>query len=286
MAPPRPPPARARLPPPAARRSTMRPAGFPRGRGSSRDDQPRPVRACSRRPDHAGSVSATTERGRLVMGARQNGRRAYVIGAVVAAGLVLAACVPSLGGPDDRFGNDPTRGGTQPGMWAAINGPFARRADGDPYATKCAVGPSAATACDASGLNPDYDPAGHLWSIDVPKQAIGIPVTVAVYDPADGPNSTLGEPTAQFAPFATSFGLFDTSGSNQAIDLDPANLMPASSCGSGPGYRVFAAGSTESANAWYTLCTFTPTRPGVYPLQVKSSAIPGVADSGDGWQNF
>ena len=218
---------------------------------------------------------------------RRTGRRRLAIGVIVAAGLLVAACVPTLGGPDNRFGNDPTRAGTQPGLWAAIGGPYANRADGDPFASKCAIGPSSATACDGSGANATYDQTGYLWGIEVPKQGVGVPVTVAVYDPADAPNSALTEPAAQFAPFATSFTLFNTSGSNQDINVNPANsLATLGRCSSGPGSRVFAAGSTEGENAWYTLCTFTPTLAGVYPLQVKSSAIPGVVDSGDGWNNF
>ncbi|MGZ4718135.1 MAG: pilus assembly protein TadG-related protein, partial [Acidimicrobiales bacterium] len=34
-----------------------------------------------------------------------------------------------LGSPSNVFGNDPTRSGTQPNLWAAINGPYSNHAD-------------------------------------------------------------------------------------------------------------------------------------------------------------
>ncbi|MGZ4681157.1 MAG: hypothetical protein ACXWBN_01390 [Acidimicrobiales bacterium] len=214
-------------------------------------------------------------------------RRRVATAAAVVAWVLLTSCSPTLGGPDNRFGNDPTRGASQPGFWAAINGPYSAHADGDPYATKCAAGSSSATSCDSGGANPDYDATGYLYSISVPKQAVGNAVTVAIFDPTDGPNPATGEPAFVRSPFATSFQLFNATGSGQAIDISPSNGMnQLGRCAIGPGYRVFAAGSTESAGAWYTLCTFTPTVDGIYPLRVRSSGIPGVVDAGDGSNNF
>ncbi len=92
-----------------------------------------------------------------------------------------------LGSPTNTFGDDPTRSGLQPNLWAAIQGPYTNHADGDPYATKCATTPSSATACSGGLANADYDPNGYLWAVDIPASLAGTSVTVSIYDPALGP---------------------------------------------------------------------------------------------------
>ena len=210
-----------------------------------------------------------------------------VLGAIAA--LLLAACQFQLGGPNNTFGNDPTRLGTQPGVWAAINGPFSDHADGDPYATECAARAASATTCDASGTNPSYTSSGYSWAVDVPAADVGTPVTVAIYDPSFGPNSTMGESYSDSLTtgFATSYRLFETTGNANNISEDPSLGFDAlGTCTGGtPGSHVFAPGTT-SQNAWYALCTFTPAQAGIYPLQVRSSGIPGVTDSGGGINLF
>ncbi|MGZ4682105.1 MAG: pilus assembly protein TadG-related protein [Acidimicrobiales bacterium] len=192
-----------------------------------------------------------------------------------------------LGSPSNVFGNDPTRTGPQPNLWAAINGPYSNHADGDPYSPKCAVGPSSATACNSSGANPTYRSSGYMWAVDVPASAVGSPITVSIYDPSFGPNGTLSESTTN-AGFATSYQIFNTTGSAAALNLNNSNGMNTlGRCSTGPGYKVFLAGDTTGQNAWWTLCTFTPTIAGIYPVQVKTSAIPTVTpDSGGGWNAY
>ena len=55
-----------------------------------------------------------------------------------------------LGSPSNVFGNDPTRPGAQPNLWAAIQGPYTTHANGDAYATKCAGAPTSSTSCGAA----------------------------------------------------------------------------------------------------------------------------------------
>ena len=213
-------------------------------------------------------------------------RTAAVLGAVVAI-AALAACQPIGGGPNNTFGNDPTRSGVQPQLWASINGPYSTHWDGDPYATKCLGWSASPTSCDGAGSNPTYNTLGYLWGIDVPAALVGIPVTVAIYDPEMKVGSAAKDNLTN-GNFATSYQLFNTTGSPSAINLGPANAMSTlGRCGAPTaGSHVFPAGSTESMNAWYSLCTFTPTQAGVYPLQVKTSAIPSIPDSGGGFNNF
>jgi len=206
------------------------------------------------------------------------------IGAAIAL-VALSAC-QRIGGAGNTFGNDPTRAGAQPQLWASINGPYTNHQDGDPYSTKCVVAPATATACDASGANPAYTSVGYVWAIDVSPAAIGVPVTVEVYDPELMANTGTLDSIVN-GGFATSYRLFGSTGTG-TYDLSPSNGMDTlGRCvGPGTGSKVFAAGSTESAAAWYSLCTFTPNVAGAYPLQVRSSGIPGVPDSGGGFNNF
>ena len=233
-------------------------------------------------------------------------RLAVAVVAVVA----LAGCTIQLGSPTNVFGNDPTRSGTQPGLWAAINGPFSNHEDGDPFATECSgENGGTATSCgstDARGAavtnpNPQYNPNGYLWAVDIPAADAGTTVTVSIYDPSFGPNSALAESySGANTGFSTSFQLFDSSGSSsistdQSLGMNSVANGPAGGAqgldlctGGTPGYRVFAPGTT-SQNAWFPLCTFTVPAGfggGIYPLQVKTSAIPGVADAGTGINAF
>ena len=209
----------------------------------------------------------------------------------LAAVLVLAGCQIELGSAGNTFGRDPTASHPQPEMWASINGPFTRHRDGDPYATMCAGDTTSAATCDPGGVpqNPSYDPNGYVWAVDVPGADVGVPMTVAVYDPSFGPNAAIGESSAVPSDpgFATSYHLFETTGDPSTLSLAPSNGMDAlGRCTGGtPGYHVFPPGTT-SQNAWYALCTFVPDKAGVYPLQVKSSGIPGVADAGNGVNDF
>ena len=101
-----------------------------------------------------------------------------------------------LGSPTNTFGNDPARGGTQPNLWGAINGPYSNHEDGDPYATECSgENGGTATSCgsvDARGAavtnpNPAYNPDGYLWAVDIPAADAGSTVTVSIYDAPFGP---------------------------------------------------------------------------------------------------
>ena len=55
-----------------------------------------------------------------------------------------------LGSPSNVFGNDPTRAGAQPNLWAAIQGPYTLHANGDAYATKCAGSATSSTTAAGS----------------------------------------------------------------------------------------------------------------------------------------
>ena len=207
-----------------------------------------------------------------------------------------------LGSPINIFGNDPTRAGTQPNLWAAIQGPYTTHENGDPYATKCASTVTNATTC--SSTNTAYDPNGYTWGIDVPPSAVGSSMTVSIYDPAHGNRACVGGGSApcpvgttisenqQNEGFSTSYQLFQAKPSSVSLDMSSANGMNTlGNCTGGtPGYNVFSPGTSVGAPSysasWYSLCTFVPSVAGVYPLRVKTSDIPSVTDRGGGWNVY
>jgi hypothetical protein len=227
----------------------------------------------------------------------RNGRggragRAGRIGFVVVLAVVLAGCQIELGSVSNTFGNDPTVAGgtTTPQIWGSINGPYSDLTDGDPFATKCGGDQASATSCDAAGANPTYVANGYTWSVDVPAADVGTTITVSLYDPALDPGDAAGDSdyTGSLADgFATSYHLFHTTGNATDQSTDPSLGMDTLGMCSGgtPGYQVFPA-STVVQTSWVALCTFVPSTAGIYPLQVKTSAIPGLADSGGGWNQF
>jgi hypothetical protein len=215
-----------------------------------------------------------------------------------------------------------TCAGSQPQVWGAINGPYSNHADGDPYSGLCAGNNGGTdTSCattdsygnSVTNPNPLYNQGGYngsggyVWVVNVPASDAGSTVTIQVYDPSQSTNGNYGEGltpgtktgcTTTTTPscgkgFTTSFGVFNTTGSNAAYDLSSGNAM---TCTTGPGYQKFPAGQDATpgtspivyyTDMWYTLCKFTvPTGGGSFPIQVKSSNISGVTNSGGGWNVY
>ncbi len=257
-----------------------------------------------------------------------------------------------LGSPNNNFGNNlpgaPTCinpqaacAGSQPMLWAAIQGPYEAFQNGDPYTTKCAGDTETVSTCSVpsnpnGAQNPLYRTSGYLWAVDVPASLVGTPITVQLYDAvhcdssiqyrnASGsaaalcPNAGSGSTRDNYTGDSTGganymmdmeFEVFDSDGSDLTIDTSPALSMNGR-CSAGPGRLLidqttafptpYMSGSsaTEIANnntriasantyknTWATLCTFVPTKSGIHPMRVKSSAISGQTDSGSGYNAY
>ena len=78
--------------------------------------------------------------------------------------------------------------GPQPGIWAAITGPYELFENGDPYSTKCGRNLTASVAACTSGpyagdtTNALYDPTGFEYAVDVHPEDVGKPLTLQVWD--------------------------------------------------------------------------------------------------------
>jgi hypothetical protein len=226
-----------------------------------------------------------------------------------------------LGSPSNAMGNNmagapscynplASCASPQPQLWSAVQGPYTRKQDGDPYTTKCPGDTLSRSACDDASApngakNDDYRKTGYTFAVDVPTSLVGSPITVQIYDailredqsrdPAeleDFTDDRISNPSGMSAEFPTQFELFDSDGSDLVVSTASALSMNGK-CTSGPGRRVFTSTDANAVNAgtyknkWYTLCTFTPTKSGIHPLVVKTSDISGISpDYGGGWNAF
>lgn len=197
-----------------------------------------------------------------------------------------------LGSPDNTMGNQSLTDTRR--LWASISGPDSLYRDGDPFSTRCFGG----TSGSCSPPNPQYRTSGYIYAIDVPVSAVGQTLTVELFDAGhyDRPSYANTEtadhniPTGAAGPGVnTQYEFFRA----DATPLDASdNLLPANStagqCSSGPGRRFIAeeAEATTFKNQWFTLCRITASAPGQWFLQVKSSGIAGVPDSGNGWNQY
>lgn len=228
-----------------------------------------------------------------------------------------------LGSPENKFGNtltgdlngdgdqDPGEcinpqsscAGTQPQLWAAIQGPYTNNADGDPFATRCLGNRSSSSSCGSPGYNPEFREDGYRYAIEA--QA-GQTVTVQIYDaPLYNTNTAnYTKDTLQGNGFDTDYELFTEDGNALTATIDDSLSMSIGGrCSSGPGRRAFpdqyggVTGSSTLHNRWYTLCTFTAPQTGVYPLRVRTShfgsdSATGVGGStsttrtGGGWNGY
>lgn len=185
-----------------------------------------------------------------------------------------------MGSPERFLGNDPTVSGYPsgaPNLWASISGPNTDYRNGDPYSTK---------------LGSEYRDWGYLYVVDVPESQVGRTIRVEIYDAGHyARNNYPNEETADFGSVNTQFELFqpDATPLDTFDGLTDANSFQGSGrCTTGTG-RIRLATNTSSGtyrNRWATLCRFTATAAGRHILQVKSSAIPTIADGGNGWNQF
>lgn len=182
-----------------------------------------------------------------------------------------------LGSPDSSFGNG-SLGASSPNFWAAINGPYTAKAQGDPFATRC-TNSASASACQSA--NSEYRTSGYLYAVEVPPGSAGRTLTVEIFDAPFNNRGGIGTETGDFQWYAGGLPLSYELYEADATPLDNAdNPSLSGRCTSGPGRATYAAGSGGTANAWSTLCTFNVVRTGVYPLRVRSAITGSTSEIG------
>ncbi|HVV36922.1 MAG TPA: pilus assembly protein TadG-related protein [Acidimicrobiales bacterium] len=190
-----------------------------------------------------------------------------------------------LGSPDNTLGNQSNSDSKN--LWASISGPYTDKSNGDPYSTKCTNGSSGSNCSQTN--NEDRD-TGYLYSIDVPAAGVGQNLTVQVWDAGNYARANYANvEDADNGSVNTEFELFKPSGT----PLDSSTYTDSGyslngKCTSGAGRWIIADGASESTyeNKFATLCTVNVPVAGIYHLQVKSRSIPGISDSGNGWNQF
>lgn len=199
-----------------------------------------------------------------------------------------------LGSPDHRFGNDPLSSPAfQPNLWAAISAPFTFKGQGDIYAIKCGSGQG--SGCNQTGN--EYDPNGYLYAIEVKPEDVGRTLVVEVYDAGFYRRNSLTHQTGDWdygsgLGVNTEFELFraDNTPLSHLDNLTRADTQLAStnSCTSSPGRFRIASGESSGTyqGKWATLCRITANRAGQWVLRVRSSGIPGMADWGNGTNQY
>ena len=106
-----------------------------------------------------------------------------------------------MGSPCNTLGNEPAGGNTESGpvesqltvpadaicsttpqFWMNVNGPNVSKGNGDQYAVRnCAS--SDVSGCSGT-TNNEFDPMGYFYLVRVKAAAIGVPITLQLYDPA------------------------------------------------------------------------------------------------------
>lgn len=194
--------------------------------------------------------------------------------AMGAPGNTLGHQMPA--GCDDIIGASGSCAGAGPGWFLDVGGPRSPHIGGEAITTNCIS--SWGSGCTLG--NPDYDPSGYVFAVDVPPGAVGSPITIEIFDPShyvwggkEIPHWGSASPRT-----ALEFSLFAADG----VGLTTPETTPVPGC-----TQVYdpVADPTENAQ-WATLCTFTPTVADIYPLRVRAEGFAGAnaqAETQDGF---
>ncbi|MEE9417609.1 MAG: pilus assembly protein TadG-related protein [Acidimicrobiales bacterium] len=181
-----------------------------------------------------------------------------------------------MGSPLNSFGNtQPVPAAGDPQFWAAIQAPFTRYEDGDPYATGCNTvppftNPTLGIKCQGVDINPGYRPEGYWYGVEVTADQVGLPVAVEVFDGGFYQRSSIAESTGDFV-WRADLGRKPDTG-YQLYDIDSTTLDYRNNPQL-PGCKLEIEAETGGyKDTWATICVITPTRPGIFPLRVYTSS--------------
>ncbi len=206
--------------------------------------------------------------------------------------LQLGSDQPELGAFPDGAGCDPaaplpgcidpadpsTWGGTNPGIWVAINGRYTAKEQGDPFTTTCGLS-SSPTSCTTG--NTEHEARNH-YAVEVPSGASTL--TVELFDPVFWGNNVSQQIGAGDQMWYLG-GEFTTTFTLLAPDSTPANPRDNSvvecsrSFAPDVGAAPFEQGSPTNFRA-ETLCSLGGVQPGIHVLRVTVDSAAGHAANG------
>jgi hypothetical protein len=187
----------------------------------------------------------------------------------------------AMGSPDNTLGHQMPDGcnevispssscaGAGPGWFLDVGGPLTAHTAGEPVTTQCLGGYGAS----CNFLNPDYDPSGYVFAIDVPQAAVGSAITVQVFDPSHYNGGGKQIPTwgGDGSMTVLEFSVFEADG----IGLTTPETTAVSGC-----TKVYdAVYDVTEEYVWNTLCTFIPTVADLYPLRIRTEGFTGANTS-------
>lgn len=195
----------------------------------------------------------------------------------------------AMGSPDNTLGHQMPAGcdeiiqpssscaGPGPGWFLDVGGPLTAHTSGEAITTPC-LGGNYGGSCNY--LNPDFDPSGYVFAVDVPAAAVGSPITIEVFDPSHyswgGKNIPLWGGDGQKT--VLEFTLFAADG----VGLTTPETTPVAGC-----TKVYDAVADAAENVnWDTFCTFTPTVADIYPLRIRSEGFTGANAQGTSLDGF
>lgn len=153
-------------------------------------------------------------------------------------------------------------------FWAAINGPYTPKEQGDPFSTACHTVNGSATACSpSSATNPQYRPSGYYYGIEVPagKSSFSVKIFDAGFYQRSVSNPCqyqTGDCIADGSQVTTTYTVYHP----DDTPLDPSN-NPFQVCSP----DVIGPGNGSTINNWTTMCTLNNPPAGIYVLNVRSS---------------
>lgn len=153
-------------------------------------------------------------------------------------------------------------------FWAAINGPYTPKEQGDPFSTRCHEVNGSASACSpASNTNSQYRASGYYYGIEVPsgKSSFSVKIFDAGFYQRGGGNpcqTETGDCIADGAQVTTHYTVYRP---------DDTPLDPTDNTTTACSTQTFGPGFGSSINNWTTICTVNPGTPGIYILNVRTT---------------
>jgi hypothetical protein len=189
-----------------------------------------------------------------------------------------------LGSPENQFG------GPGQDFWAAINGQYTDREQGDPYSTRCIENDTGEPTPRCTSENPWYRAGGYYYAVEVETGATGL--QVSLYDPGHYVQPSGSSAAGTSDPGDTSWVWNDWGGqtgiavsarlyapdSTPSDPTDNSTQVCSAAWGTYTGNPPSSASRTSGGfNTWKNVCSSAISNPipGIYVLQLPAPLYEG-----------